>query len=102
MFPNDAAATEDFAASLQHALRAYRHDDRLAALPGLADLHLVRAQRRCQPGDTAAAIRSVLTRGLERLAQSDSTGADLLSRRFVQGQTAVAIAHALGYSESAI
>jgi hypothetical protein len=65
-------------------------------------LHLVRAQRRCQPGDTAAAMRSVLSRGLERLAQSDPTGADLLSRRFVQGQTAVAIAHALDYSESMI
>ncbi|HSN73786.1 MAG TPA: NB-ARC domain-containing protein [Anaerolineae bacterium] len=102
MPPQDTAASQAFAELLQQALRAYRHDDRLAALPGLADLHLVRAQRRCQPGDTAMAIRSVLGRGLERLAQSDSTGADLLSRRFVQGQTAVAIAHALGYSESAI
>lgn len=102
MFPDKALANQPFAELLQHALRAYRHDGHLAALPGLADLHLVRAQRRCQPGDTATAMRSVLTRGLERLAQSDSTGADLLSRRFVQGQTAHQIAHALGYSESMI
>ncbi len=95
-------AAQAFTPHLVHALRAYRHDDHLATLPGLADLHLVRSQRRCQPGDTAAAVRSVLSRGLERLAQSDPTGADLLSRRFVQGQTAHQVAHALGYSESMI
>ncbi len=103
MPPEDTAVTEAFAAALLAALRSYRTDSELATIPAFGELHLVRAQMHCQPAQGAAtAVRSVLDRGLERLAQSDSLGADVLTHRFIHGQTAAAIGHALDYSESSI
>jgi hypothetical protein len=92
-----------FIASVQRALRAYRHDDMLASLTTLSALHLVRAEHNCHSAvGPAPAIRSIIDQGLKKLAQTDSLEADLLIRHYLQGQTAQQIAIALGYSDSAI
>jgi hypothetical protein len=88
-----------FAALIHKAMRVYHCDEALAGLPRLHNLRLVAEQRRRQPHlSLGTAIRQVLKAGLQRLAQDDSTAADLLERRFVEEEMMVGLAHDYGYA----
>lgn len=103
MSPDDSPSVQALAPHLLDALRAYGQNDALGKISVLTELQLVRVQRRCQPAqDAAHALRNILDQGLEQLAQSDSLGADLLARHFIQGQTVTAIGRALDYSERSV
>ncbi len=98
----DSTGTSPAFTDLIHAaLRAYDSDADLARLTLLLALPTVQALRCGQPGlSAAAAVRRVLNDGLARLAQSDCEAAELLHRRFVDGEPMAQIARAWNYSES--
>jgi hypothetical protein len=95
--------TKQFRAAVQDALRHYHNDEMLAGLHPLTNLSLVASRNGLRaPSATASAIRALLNDSLDHLAHTDSLGADLLRRHFIQHQTVTFISYALGYAERSI
>jgi hypothetical protein len=92
-----------FTALIHRALRGYQSADELARLAALADLPGWQTQRRSLPAaEVALAFRALLDAGLARLADEAPAAADVLRRRFIQGQPVAEIARALNYSERSV
>ncbi len=92
-----------FSITVQDALRHYHDDEMLAGLRSLTNLCLLSSRNgRAAPSATASALRALLDASLDRLAQMDSQGADLLRRHFIQRETIATISRDLGYAERSI
>jgi hypothetical protein len=92
-----------FTVLIHRALRGYQSADELARIAALADLPGWQARRRSLPAAAVGpAFRALLDAGLARLADEAPEAADLLRRRFIQGQAVAEIARSLSYAERSV
>lgn len=92
-----------FTTLIHRALRAYHRADELARIAPLADLPGWQMRLRSLPAaEVSPAFRALIDAGLARLADEAPQAADLLRRRFIQGQAIAEIARSLSYAERSV
>ncbi len=95
--PRTSYASDDLRQRVHRALKAFQHAP--ASSQPLAGLRLVHA-RQSIGADLLEAERAVLLAALTQLAEQAPQAAQLLHQRFVQNQTAAAVAIALDVSDA--